>query len=223
MKTWKILNSILVFAFVLAVLWLGSILIRTADERTAEYTGLSTESTGTESVTTYRFDDGVLIGRVSPLSVGADDDAGNSLEGRFSALLVNQWDRSIKVRGMKAISRGTGETLRKFDFSFEKATVAPGQQYTFSGAVPVSPEFFNTKVRKYDVALRIATSEGALDLPLEIYTLEVEPAMAAGVLKTNHVSFGEAEGTINFMNCEQASPEQFCEEMLERMGAASAR
>lgn len=219
MKARKIVNSVLVLAFIATVLGAGAVLVRKADQRMAEYIRLITHSTGTESVTTYSFDDGELIGRVSALGVGADDGAQHRLQGSFKASLVNRRSRPLRIRGMQAVTRGTGEALSEFRFSFEKTQVPAGQQYMFAGAVPVSSEFFNRIIRKYDVALRVTTDIGAILLPVEIYTLEVEPALAAGLLSTNQVSFGEAEGIINFLTCEQSSPEQLCEQVLKRMGA----
>ncbi len=218
MKIRKLVNSVLVVAFMAAIFGVATVFIKRADERMVEYTGLATESNGTESVTTYSFGDGSLSGRLSALGVGADQDSRNRLRGEFSGVLINRRSGALKLRGLRAVSRGTGKTLRKFHFVFEPVTLNPGQQYGFSGTVPVSTEFFNTVIHGYDAVLRISTDAGAVDLPLEIYSLEVDPAIAAGLLTTNQVTIGDSHGIINFMNCERASAAEVCDPLLERMG-----
>lgn len=212
----KAAYTLLVVAFMLAVFRLGYLIVERSDERIAEHAHLATESAGTESITTYGFDDGALTGRLSALGVAA---AGNGLRASFDGTLANRLERPIRIRGMQAVTRD-GRSLDEFRFSFEKARVDAGHDYVFSGHAAVSPEFFNRIIRPYDVALRIATDIGALELPFQVYTLEVEPALAAGLLKTNRVRFGEAEGIISFLNCEQVSAHEVCEPMLEQMTAA---
>lgn len=216
MKVRKVFNSILVLAFMAAVFALAAGLIRNSDERMLEQAAATVESTGTETVTTYSFEGGSLVGQVSALAVGG---AEPGLQGRFDAALGNGLKREIKLRGVEAVTRGTRKSLKEFQFSFKKTTLAPGQRYAFGGTVPVSTEFFKKAIRKYDVALRVVTDVGVLELPLGIYTLEVEPALKTGLLQTNQVVVGDSQGIINFLNCEQASAEEVCEPMLEQMGA----
>ncbi|HEX5057536.1 MAG TPA: hypothetical protein VFX02_13700 [Gammaproteobacteria bacterium] len=216
MKIRKILNSLLVFGFVLAVLVVARLVIERADQGVLRQARMNTHSTGTESITTYGMEDGALSGRVSALGIGADPAARNVLQARFKAVLNNGLRRPVQIRGMRAVTRG-GKSLRQFDFSFEKAVLAPGQDYAFSGAGAADAEFFNEIVRNYDMALRVQTDIGELELPLFIYTLEVETALAAGLLKTNQVSLGEAQGIIHFLNCEQASADRVCEPALKQM------
>lgn len=218
MKVRKTVNSILVLGVVAAVLALAAGLIRKSDERVAEHGGMNTASTATESLTTFSFPEGSVIGRVGALGVGADAAKPNGLEGRIDGALTNRLNHPLRIRDVEAVTRGTGESLRQFRFSFEKATLEPGQRAVFAGAVAVSAEFFNQRIRGYDVMLRVVTDIGAFELPLENYTLEVEPAIAAGLLRTNHVRFGEAEGMIHFLSCDQASAREVCEPMLEQMG-----
>lgn len=218
----KAAYSLLVIVFMLAVFRLGYMIVERSDQRLAQHAQPATEPAGTESITTYRFDNGTLAGRLSALGVGAPEgDARDGLRASFTGTLANRLDRAVKIRGMQAIARGDGRSLDEFRFTFKKAKVDAGQDYVFSGETPVSPEFFNRIIRRYDMALRIATDMGALELPFQAYTLEVEPALAAGLLKTNRVRFGEAEGIISFLNCEQVSAHEVCEPMLEQMTAAA--
>jgi hypothetical protein len=220
MKIRKLVNSVLVIAFMAAVFGVAGVLIRKADEQMVAHKGISTESTGTESVITYSFENGSLIARLAALGVAADPVSQDRLQGGFGGSLINRRSGAIILRDIRAVSRGTGETLRKFRFSFEPGTLAPGYQYAFSGTVPVSPEFFNTSIRSYDVALRIVTDAGVIEVPLDIYSLEVEPAIAAGLLTTNQVTMGDSQGAINFMNCERGSAAEVCEPILQQMGLA---
>lgn len=218
----KTAYTLLVIVFMLAIFRLGYLLVERSDERIAEPASLTTESTGTESITTFRFEDGTLTGRLSALSVGAAEDGarGKALTARFDGALVNRLGRAIRIRDVQAVTRDGARNLDEFRISFEKARVDAGANYVFSGAAPVSAEFFNGVVRRYDMTLRIATDIGALEMPLQVYTLEVESALAAGLLKTNQVRFGDAVGIINFLNCEQVSAHEVCEPMLEQMAVA---
>jgi hypothetical protein len=218
MKLRKILNSLLVLGFLLAMLGVAQRVIERADQGIVQQATVNTRSAGTESITTFHFGNGTLTGRVSALDIGADAEARDSLQARFKAALINGLQQPVKIQDVQAVTRG-GRSLRQFDFSFEKAELAPGQNYTFAGAGSADAEFFNGIVRKFDMALQVKTDIGELELPLITYTLEVEPALAAGLLKTNRVSLDEAQGIIHFLNCEQASAGQVCEPVLEQMGA----
>jgi hypothetical protein len=218
-RIYKILNSLLVLAVVAALLLLANSIINTADRRIMESAKVTTESTGTETLTAYNFEHGVLYGRLGALNVTADTELEGRLAGAFNAELMNRWNRALKIRDMQAVTRGSGKTLREFDFSFERTTVGPGQDYAFSGSVRVAPELFNEVVRKYDMALRVVTDGGSIELPFTVYTLDVAAALAAGLITTNQVSFGDSVGMIDFLNCEQNSAEDVCEQVLEQMGA----
>jgi hypothetical protein len=219
-RIYKILNSILVLAVVAVLLLLANSIISTADRRIMESATVTTESTGTETLIAYNFEHGSLYARVSALNVAADADAQGQLWGNFSVEILNRWNRALKIRDMQAITRGTGKTLQGFDFTFERAAIGPGQDYPFSGRVRVSPELFNDVVRKYDMALRVVTDGGSIELPFTVYTLDAAAALAAGLITTNQVSFGDSVGVIDFLNCEQSSAEDVCEQVLQQMGAA---
>jgi hypothetical protein len=211
--------TLLIIVFMLAVFRLAQLIVKRADERPAENAEQAVESTGTQSITTYGFEGGEVVIRLGALGVAASDGEGaGQLRAEFKGALANRLDRPIRVRDMEAVTRG-GESLRRFRLSFEKTTVSAGQDYAFSGTAPVDAGFFNGVIRGHDLVLRIATDAGALEAPLQVYTLEVAPALAAGLLKTNRVRFGDAEGMINFLNCEQASAQEVCEPMLRQMGA----
>jgi hypothetical protein len=218
MKIRKTLGSLLVLGFMLGMFGLARLAVKDADQGIAQQAAVNTQSTGTESITAYVFENGTLTGRVSALGIGADPAVHDSLQARFKAVLNNGLRRPVKIKGIQAVTRD-GKSLRQFDFSFEKVELAPGQDYAFSGAGAAGAEFFKEIVRKYDMALRVQTDIGELELPLFIYTLEVEAALAAGLLKTNLVSLGEARGVIHFLNCQQVSADQVCEPMLQQMGA----
>jgi hypothetical protein len=191
--------TMLIVVFMLAVFRLAQLIVKRADERPAENAEQAVESTGTQSITTYGFEDGELVIRLGALGVAAADEAGQ-LRAEFKGALTNRLARALRVRDMEAVTRG-GESLRRFRLSFEKTTLSVGQDYAFSGTAPVDAVFFNEIIRKHNLILRIATDAGPLEAPLQVYTLEVAPALAAGLLKTNRVRFGDAEGMINFLNC----------------------
>ncbi|HEY3487229.1 MAG TPA: hypothetical protein VGL10_04125 [Gammaproteobacteria bacterium] len=218
-KTYKIVNSVIVFTFVIAVLLIINVLIKTAGEQAIKYTEVVTQSNKQESVTTYKFAEGAVIGRVSALNIGADDLMENVLQGKFTGSITNLWDRAIAIRDLRAVSGGSGEELSGFSFQFEQAAIKPEQQYAFSGTVRMSDELFNGVIRRYDLRFQVITNAGSIELPLEIYNLEVAPALAAGLVKTNRVTIGDSEGTISFLNCEKASPQNLCGQVLEQMGA----
>jgi hypothetical protein len=217
MRLWKILNSLFVLGFLLALLGVALHVIEKADRGIVPQAAVNTRATGTETITTYGFGNGTLTGHVSALGIGADTSARDSLQARFKAVLNNGLRQPLQIRDMRAVTRG-GRHLRQFDFSFEKTELAPGHDYSFAGTAAADVEFFNEIVRKFDLALRVQTDIGELELPFMTYTLEVEAALATGLIKTNRVSLGEAQGIIHFLNCKQASVMEVCEPMLKQMG-----
>jgi hypothetical protein len=219
MRLRKTLNSILVLALMAAVLALAAGLIRESGKRVVVPGGTNSGLAPTGAALTYDFAGGSVIGRLGALAVGADTGVSDGLRGHIDGELTNRLSHALKIRNVEAFSRATGDVLRQFRFRFEKTAVAPGQRFAFAGAVPVPPDFFNRAVRRYDLVLRVVTDIGAFELPLETYTLDVEPAIAAGLLTGNQVRLGEAEGMIHFLHCEQVSAHEVCEPMLRQMGA----